>query len=190
MTLRELLIERQAALCGRWLDAILAEYGPLTASRWRRERDPFANPIGHALVTGLPELLAAVRDGGEPSAGAVTALEDIVRIRSVQQLAPSRAVGFVYKLRDAIRAELEPELAGGAHAAEREEVDAGIERLALRAFDTYVGFREQILRLRQRELERSVASILRRWHGDELPEPPPEVVQLGAPRERATGGDG
>jgi RsbRD-like negative regulator of sigma factor len=189
MTFRELLIDKQAALCGRWLDAILGEYGELTAVRWRKERDPFANPVGHALVTGLPALLEAVAGEGEPAAGAVTALEDIVRIRSVQDLAPSRAVGFVYMLRDAIRAELQAELASGAHAAELAAVERRIERLAMRAFDTYVRLREQVFRLRQEELKRSVASILRRWHGDELPEPPSEVVQLAPPPKRATGGD-
>jgi hypothetical protein len=185
MTFPELLAERQAAVCGRWLDSILAEYGEKTASLWRRERDPFANPIGHALATGLPELFRAVAGEGDPTAGAAAALEAIVRIRSVQDLAPSRAVGFVYMLRDAIRDELAAELTDGAHAADRAAVEGRIERLALRAFDTYVRLREQVFRLRQEELKRSVASILRQWHGGELPEPPSDVVQLSPPANHA-----
>jgi len=181
MTLRDLLVEHRAALCGRWLDAILGEYGEVTAARWRRERDPFANPIGHELSTGLPELLDAVARGDEPAGSAVTALEAIVRIRAVQELAPSRAVGFLYMLRGTIRQELAAELEGGAHAADLAAVDGRIERLALLAFDTYVRVREQVFRLRQDELKRSVASLLRRWHGGELPEPAPEVVQLASP---------
>ncbi len=182
MTLRDLLAERQSALCGRWKDAILAEYGEATAARWRQEKDPFANPVGHALATGLPELLQAVRHGGEPGAEAVTALEDIVRIRAVQDLAPSRAVAFMYLLRRAIREELSAELEGGAHAAELSAVEGQIERLALLAFDTYVGLREQIFRLRQEELKRSVASILRRWNGGELSDSAEQdVVRLSPP---------
>ncbi len=176
------MVERQVALCARWLDAVLADYGDLTAARWRRERDPFANPVGHTLSTGLPELLLAAAGNGEPGPAAVNALEAIVRIRSVQNLAPSRAVAFVYQLRDAIRAELAAELAGGAHAKELAAIDARIEALALLAFDTYVGLREQIFRLRQEELKRSVASILRRWHGDDVPEPAAsELVRLAEP---------
>ena len=110
MTLRERLIERHAAVCDRWLDAVLAEYGELTASRWRRERDPFANPVGAALRAGLPALLDAVIAGGDLGAAAAP-LEAIVRIRSVQGLAPSRAVAFVLRLRGAVRAEL-PEPSG------------------------------------------------------------------------------
>lgn len=194
MTLRDLLAERQAAVCERWLDAILAGYGEVTATRWRREKDPFANPVGHALTAGLPPLLETITRAGEPAADAVAALEAIVRIRSVQELTPARAVGFVSLLRDAVRQELSAELAGGAHAAALAEVDAGIERLLLLAFDAYVRVREQVFRLRQDELKRSVASILRRWNDQAwrheeagFPGPPlapplaPDLVRLSPP---------
>lgn len=188
MTLRELLGERQPAVCARWRDAILAEYGEATAARWRRVRDPFANPFGHALSTGLPKLLEAIAAGGEPPAAAVEALEGIVKIRSVQGLAASRAVAFLAALRAAVRAELEAELAGGAHDAELAAVDAEVERYTLAAFDVYVRIREQIHRMRQDELKRSVASILRRWHGGEAMEMPPELVSLSAPATARGGG--
>jgi hypothetical protein len=168
MTLQELLLHRRGALSRRWLDAVLAEYGEQTAARWLRERDQFANPVGHTFAAGLPQLLEAVAAGGETPAGALTALEAMLRIRSVQDLVPSRAVGFVYRLRDAIRDELAAELAGGALSAELAAVEGRIERLAWLAFDTYVRLREQVFRLRQEELKRSVASLLRRWHGGEV----------------------
>ena len=199
MTLQALLIERRAPLCRRWLEAILRDYGDLTAARWLRQRDQFANPVGHTLAAALPVLLEAVAGDGEPAAGALSALEAVVRIRSVQNLAPSRAVGFVQRLRDAIREELAPELAGGAFAADLAAVEARIERLTSFAIDTYVGLREQVFRLRQQELKRGVASILRQWHGGEMaggagavgeaatPDSSlasPEVVQLTRPASR------
>jgi RsbRD-like negative regulator of sigma factor len=184
MRLADLLAERQGSLCGRWLDAVLAEYGPVTASRWRREKDAFANPVGHVLSTELPILAASVAREEEPSEEAASALEAIVRIRAVQEMAPSRAVAFVWLLRDAIRAELAPELAGGAYAEELAAVERRIERLALHAFDTYVALREQVFRLRQEELKRSVSSILRQWHGGRIPEPGTEALaQLSPPRD-------
>jgi hypothetical protein len=181
MTLRELLVERRSSVCRRWLDAVLGEYGRATAERWRRERDPFANPIGNALATGLPELVEAVAGDEDHAGRAMAALETIVRIRSVQDLAPSRAVGFVYLLRDAVKDELAVELAGGTHADELSAVNERIERMALLAFDVYVRLREQIFRLRQEELKRSVASLLRQWHGSDVPEPRPQPVQPSLP---------
>ncbi|HET8538539.1 MAG TPA: RsbRD N-terminal domain-containing protein [Anaeromyxobacter sp.] len=181
MALRELLIERRSALSERWLDAVLREYGEVTAARWGAERDRFANPIGHALADGLPELLDAVACGRQPGERALAALEGIVRIRSVQDLAPSRAAAFPLLLRRAVRDELGPELAA-AHAAELTELDARLEQLVLVAFDTYVALREEMYRLRQEELRRSVASILRRWGGGGLPEEVSEdLVRLAPP---------
>ena len=187
MKLLDLLVEKQTAVCERWLDAVLAGYGELTAARWRREKDPFANPIGHALVTGLPPLLESVLRDGEPAAGAAAALETLVRIRAVQDMAPSRAVGFVLELRGAIRQELAAELARGAHAEELAEVEVRIERLLLRAFDVYVGLRDQISRLRREELKRSVGYLLRRWHGEEQSGAEPGVVKLSPPAAPGAG---
>jgi RsbT co-antagonist protein rsbRD N-terminal domain len=187
VTLKELMIQRQSALCGRWLDALLADYGAETAAKWRREKDPFANPVGHTFRIGAPQLIEAISSDGELGAAAAAALEPIIRIRSIQDLAPSRAVSFVYMLRDVIRVELASELAQGAHDAELSVIERRIERLALLAFDVYVRCRDQVFRLRQEELKRSVAMLLRRWHGndDELAEPASEVVRLSAPPKQA-----
>ena len=72
MSLRELLIEKRSALCARWIDAVLGEYGEITAARWRKEKDRFANPIGHALSDGLPELFDALVSGRGPGDRAMT----------------------------------------------------------------------------------------------------------------------
>jgi hypothetical protein len=171
--------QRQSALCGRWLDALFADYGEETAAKWRRERDPFANPVGHTFRAGAPRLIEALSSDRELDGDAAAALEPILKIRSVQDFAPSRAVSFVFMLRDAIRAEFASELAHGARDAELAVIERRIERLALLAFDVYVRCREQVFRLRQDELKRSVATLLRRWHGsDELPGPASDVVEL------------
>ncbi len=178
MRLRELLADREPALSERWLDAIFAEYGEEAAAAWRRERDRFANPFGHTLKTELPRLIQAVNGDGELAAAA-PALEAIIRIRSVQDLAPSRAVAFVYSLRDVVRAELAAEVANGALDAELAGLERRIEHLALLAFDVYVRCRDQVFRLRHDELKRSVATLLRRWNGGELPEPAPVPPRPG-----------
>ncbi len=167
-------------MCERWLDAVLAEYGPVTAMRWRREKDPFANPVGHALATGLPALFDAAMGEGDPPAAALAALEKIVRIRAVQDLSPSRAVGFVGRLRDALQGELVEKPDGAVTAEGLLAIERRIERLTLLAFDAYVRIREQMFRIRQDELKRSVASLLRRWHGENQ-EPVSDVVQLSPP---------
>jgi hypothetical protein len=101
MTLRDLLSDKRAALCERWLDALLADYGPEAAMLWRRQKDPFANPVGRTFAEAAPALLEAL--AGEAGSGAA-AVEAVVEIRAIQELTPSRAVSFFYKWREVIRA--------------------------------------------------------------------------------------
>jgi hypothetical protein len=169
--------QRRAALCRRWLDAILAAYGKDAAAVWRRERDPFTNPVGHCFATEAPKLVDAVV-GDELPAAAAGALDAIVRIRAIQDLPPLRAVGFVWLLRDVVRAELAVEIGRGGLDDELAVLDRRVERLGLLAFDVYVRCRERVYQVRQEELKRSVGSLLRRWHGGGLPEPVPTVVAL------------
>ncbi len=175
--LNELMSQRRSALAERWLVAILADYGEEAAKSWRRERDRFANPIGHTFATEGPKLIDAVSSDGDLSAAAAP-LEAIIKIRSVQDFTPSRAVSFVFALRDITRAELAPEIARGGLDRELEAFDRRVERLALLAFDLYVQCRGQVFRLQYDELKRSVATLLRRWHGGELPEPASGTVAL------------
>lgn len=168
MTLRELVKRREAELCERWLDAVFAEYGEEAAVLFRRERDPFANPVGHMFRTHAPGLIQAVFEEEEPSKATADALEAILRVRSVQELAPSRAVSFVYRLRDVICLAAAQQ---GPLSADLAVLERRIERLALLAFDIYVRLREHVFRLRQQELKRSVATLLRRWGGSPSDEP-------------------
>jgi hypothetical protein len=85
------------------------------------------------------------------------ALDGIVRIRAVQDLAPSRALEFVFLLKHAVR-----EVEGDGSTAMLAEVDAAVDRLALRAFDAYMRCRERVYALRADELRRRTAKLLER----------------------------
>ena len=52
MTLGELLKKRQDAIVRGWVDRALAMYADDASAAYRRQKDPFANPVGHALRIG------------------------------------------------------------------------------------------------------------------------------------------
>lgn len=161
MPLEELLTDRRAAIVDRWAEMALGVYPPGAAPFLRGERDRFRNPVGH--ITG--ECLAGLFDGlvaGRPPAELRSELDGIVRIRAVQDLSPSRALGFLFLLETAIRTEL------GA-GAEDEDARAALHRmnrwihaLVLEAFDLYVRCREQIYDLRARDVQRRTSRLLER----------------------------
>lgn len=157
MGLDEALRARRTVILERWLQAVLGTYPAETARFLAGVADPFGNPVGHTLRTGLARLLDVL--AAEPAAAELAAAVDgIVRIRAVQDFAPSAAVGFVHALRGILREEL-----GGAALAdaERAVLDAGIDRMALAAFDVYMQCREKLFEIRVRELREARAVAAR-----------------------------
>jgi len=142
---------RRAAIIDRWKALALAVYPERGAQFIVGEPDRFRNPVGH--IVG--ESLAVLYDGllaDAPAEEMRRALDGIVRIRAVQDLSPSAAVGFVFLLKQAIGEEL-----SGSETGLHGEIDGidlyeRIDRLALEAFDIFMQCREQIYELRVREI--------------------------------------
>ena len=125
-----------------WIERTLASYPAEVRSSLIGEHDRFRNPAGctiaGSLTTRAREVLGVMDDR------AITAaLDALVRMRAVQNFRPSAAVGFVFELRSVIASvcgEVAPEF------------NSRIDELALKAFDQYTECREQIARLREKEL--------------------------------------
>ncbi len=164
MSLEELLRQKREGIVGRWLDEVLAAYPAEGGAFFKRQRDRFANPVGQTVREGTDGLFQALVEGADGEA-MEPLLADMLRVRAIQEMAPSAAVGFVPRLKAAIRAELAEASKDAALASELVRFEQRIDRLALQAFDVYVGFRERLAQIRVRELQRQVDWILARLNG-------------------------
>ncbi len=141
----ELSADQHGAIAGAWLERTLAAYPAQTSRFLMQEQDRFRNPVGYAFRNGLPVLLRELL--GEMNAERITpVLDEIMRMRAVQDFAPSGALGFLLVLKDVLR-ESHPHLA-------IPEVERRIDALALQAFDLYVDCRERMCEIRTREANR------------------------------------
>lgn len=132
--------ESRDAILQEWLEQTFKSYPEQTARFYRGEKDPFRNPVGHALRDGLAALLDELL--GEMNEARVSAaLDSIVRIRAVQDFTASQAVAFLFPLRDILRDK----------APEREN---RLDCLIPRAFDLYVECREKIFEIQANEARR------------------------------------
>ncbi len=162
-TLHNHLVARREPILSRWRELILATYPENAAQLMLRERDPFGNPVGHAVTESIGPLFDGVM-AGRPPAELHGELDRLVRVRAVQDFTASQAVGFVFHLKRIIRDEtdgpgVEPEWAG-----ERLGLETRIDGLALATFDVYMSCRERIYELRANELKRSTHQLLKRAH--------------------------
>lgn len=171
--LLELLRRRRGEVAERWFEEALAAYPPRTVDVWRRERDRFANPVGHALREGTRAVLDTLLDGGDPVA-VRAGLAEILRIRAVQEMPPSTAVAFVFRLKAAVRAELGGTRLDADARHELAELERGIDEAALAAFDVYVENRERLAELRIDELKRNIPWAVARAELAAVESPVPE----------------
>ena len=144
--------DRKRSIAQEWLELTLHTYPSQTLQFLLRETDPFRNPLGQALRVGIPVLVDELFSGMD-SERVGHALEDIVRIRAVQNFSARDAVAFVFVLRGVVQ----PELSAGG--ADRPELERRIDELALSAFDFYTQCRAKISDVRVNEARRRVALL-------------------------------
>ena len=185
MTLGELLRKKKEAVARRWVEDVLATYADEAAAAFNRQKDPFANPVGHSLRVGTAEILQVLLDEGDTEETR-RPLQEIVKIRAIQDYSAREAVAFVFRLKGAVRTELGKAANGPRLAAELIEFDDKVDRVALVAFDVYVRCREQVYQLRVNEAKRRYS-----WVVDKLAERgyDPGLACSGASPSEPTGAD-
>jgi hypothetical protein len=161
MKLASLLAEKKPQIVAHWLKLLFESYPPQTAIFLKKEKDKFDNPIGYRLSRGVEALFTALLAEGET--GEITAgLDEILSIRALQGSSPSRALAFVFLLKNVVREELAKELKGRDLAPELAELDASIDGMALLAFDVYTQRREKLTEIRINEVKNQVSALMRK----------------------------
>ncbi len=150
--LNDLLRQKKSIILGKWLDLILESYPANSAQFFRQERNQFANPVGYNLARDIESLFDAIVFGENVSRRAVP-LDSIIRIRTVQDFAPSQVVRFIFLLKTAIRDISPDEINTSPNDGEWRALESRIDESALQAFDIYSQCREKINEIRINEIK-------------------------------------
>jgi hypothetical protein len=167
MTLVNLLSKKKSEILERWRDVVFDTYAPETARFLKSQKDRFANPIAYQLTRGLTGILDVFLHGAETDQ-ALTQLDEVLRLKALQDASPSRALAFIFVLKTVIREKLAQELQDPAYAAELTELESRLDGLGLLGFDAYMQRREKLCDVKVSEIKRKVSTLLRRLGmGDE-----------------------
>lgn len=166
MKLYNLLSEKKSAILNRWYDAALDTYPSDTSGFLKGQKNPFLNPVGSTIFQGIENLFEEllcennsaipplVKGGGGLSGERASLfLDNIIRIRAVQEFTPSQSVAFVLLLKNAIREELKSELVERQLLEELLFFESKIDDMALLSFDIYMKCREKLFQLKVNELQ-------------------------------------
>ncbi|MBC8176181.1 MAG: RsbRD N-terminal domain-containing protein [Desulfobacteraceae bacterium] len=164
------LAEKKSKIIKKWRDAVIKSYPEDSQGFLKREKSQFANPVGLTISTEIETLYDEIISG-DNTEKISSCLDSIIRIRAVQDFKPSRAVAFVFQLKQIIKEEL-----GSGHSDEMLILDNRIDEIALLAFDIYSACRQKISEIRVNEVKSQVGKLLERANLiSEIPEQRPAL---------------
>jgi hypothetical protein len=161
MTLETFLSEKKPALTEKWFNLILASYPADTSRYLKNQKDRFTNPVGHTIQQGITHILDELVQGVDLDRVSPF-LDNILRVRAVQDFTPSQAVAFIFSLKDVVREEIEGEKNLTVSCDELHRLDSRIDKLALASFDIFMKCREKLYEIRANELKRMTFRLVQR----------------------------
>ena len=160
MTLEEVLLKKKTAVLKRWFNLIAQTY-PDGGAGLPKNKDRFANPVGYVISSSIADLYDALLQGDLNSDRVSSSLNDIIKVRAVQDFPPSQATAFVFLLKKAVRAELEGEIREARDFEELSIFESKIDDLGLRAFDIYIDCREKVYQVKVNEMKAEIENTFR-----------------------------
>jgi RsbT co-antagonist protein rsbRD N-terminal domain len=161
LPLLSLIKQNKTDIAKAWIDATLGAFPADGAKFFSTSKDPFGNPVGTAVTSGIHELLDALLENAE-SEEIAKRLDRIVQVYCVQEMLPSKTVLFVFLLKKVLREKFEKELQEARVLAGYLDFEIRIDHMAGLAFDVYVNYRMRIAEIRVNEIKSQVATLYRR----------------------------
>ncbi len=156
-----LISEKKREIAKTWFDLIVETYPQDTANFLKTQKNRFGNPVGYTISEGIDVVLEEL--SGEIDFERVSRyLDNIIRIRAIQDFTPSQAIGFIFLLKKVVREELADEIRKNQLYDELLMIESKIDQLANVSFDMYMSSREKIYRLKANELRSQTSRILKR----------------------------
>ncbi|NJD57512.1 MAG: hypothetical protein FIA94_14075 [Nitrospirae bacterium] len=161
MSLKVILSAKKDGLLAAWFDRILDTYPAETAKFLKNQKDKFANPVGQAIHAGIEDIFRELLNGGEIEKISGF-LDNIIRVRAIQEFSASQAVAFIFFLKSVIRdgikdTPLTPEL-----SEELVALESQIDSLALIAFDIFMQCREKLYEIKANEMKNMTYRLLQK----------------------------
>jgi hypothetical protein len=149
----DILRQRREIIHKEWCKSALDFYSNAAFSNIKKDGDRFGNPLVYTVSTALETILDELFDGTR-TAKTDKALEDVVKIRSLQSEIPSKVLDFLFRLKVIIKNQLDN---AGSEKTDGEDIErlfSALDELILSAFDIYMGCREKIYEIKSNEIKR------------------------------------
>jgi hypothetical protein len=164
MSLRKLLSERKNDILKKWQKEVFQLYPADSIRFLTSEGDQFANPVGHSIREHTENLFVELLSEGDITPEKIgPMLDDMLRIRAIQDFSASGALRYLYILKDIIARELNEVSERDTNLYSELVVFYGrIDEVTMIAFDIYSKCREKLYEIKVETAKNQVSGLLRR----------------------------
>lgn len=152
-TIYQTLYEKRQQVLSQWQSAAFDAYGGNIALLRNKPEGRFSNPVVYLIEKATGEIFDLLIKPENDQILTVS-VNEICHLMAIQGSKPSRAISFIFALKQIIREELKDENGANYWAAEMVEIDKIIDEIGLLAFDIYSDCRAEICDLKVSEIKR------------------------------------
>ncbi len=149
MVLEEAFRNYRQKIVDRWVKYTLSSYE--SSSFFKKEKDKFSNPVGGNTREALDRLFVLLAANADPQEF-VSPLEQIMKIRSIQDFTPSQAVSPLHGVKHITRDVFEKDKETKDLIADLYDFEFAVDLMVLAAFDLYMQSRERLYQVRINEI--------------------------------------
>ena len=151
MKIYDLLAEKKTVVLKQWFDLIVETYPEETTSFLKSQNAQSSNPVTQSIYEGIEGIFDGLVN--EAYAGKIDIyLDNIIRVRAIQDFSPSAAVSFIFSLKEVVRNVLEKELCDQNMFKELLVLETRIDSLANTSFEIYMKCREKLYEIKANEV--------------------------------------
>jgi hypothetical protein len=150
--LREILNKKKSLIVHNWTELIFNSYPAEAVNFLSSKKNQFSNPIGYTVTTNAEKIFDELINDCDFERIKLL-LDDIIKIRAVQNFPPSQAVYFLLDLKKAIRDECKTELLDKSVSDELSNFELLIDKLLIIGFELYMEAREKVFKIRVNEIK-------------------------------------
>ena len=149
--LQNLLIQNRDSLLQEWIDQTINTYEPEMVRFLKKEKNQFSNPVRNTIISSLEKIYDTIFTGD--SVDEYNGLEEIIKVRTVQDFSPSDALSFLFDLKKIIRSELQKCDQKVEAMDELYDIEERFDSLFKKAFNYYNDCRQKIQDIKMAEIK-------------------------------------
>ncbi len=144
-----------------WLNEFLKHHGIDSVAVSRTVDDKFLNPAGHIIKATTNSLFKAIMGEDIEQEKIIRDMQELMRLQAIQQLSPAQALFPFIAIKEHIYTTVKALLSTSEAFEQYKEMTGRVDTLMLMAFDIYTQDKEDVFRIRIKEVKNAQSQILR-----------------------------